>query len=456
MLSSGRRAVVLAVAVSAAGALMAVAHGSSKPAYGQAANPIKHVVVIFQENHTFDNILGGFCRTTTPPRCDGAITGKTSTGRTIPLQNAPDLVPVVAHTVADQAKAIDGGKMDGFDRISGCDASGGYHCYVTEDRRGIPNLWTLASTFAMSDRTFALSPVPSWIAHEELVSSLVDGFQGDIPTGSHGPYPWGCSSGATAMWSSSGLPPFQAVPSCIPAPASSPEFSKEPPAVQASPVKWVPTIMDRLDAAGRTWRLYASRPGYDTCPTFADCFYTAQAANVVTPAQIVHDGTSGTLPSFSLLMPDGPRGSTSQHNLESMLQGDNWIGQVVSAIERGPDWSSTAIFITYDDCGCFYDHVPPPTGSGLGPRVPMLLVSPWARPGFTDNHVASFASILAFTEHVFGVAPLSNFDATAYDYITSFNFSHLSSSRARMVITRVPVASTAAVAARPSGPADPT
>ena len=94
-----------------------------------------------------------------------------------------------------------------------------------------------------------------------------------------------------------------------------------------------------------------------------------------------------------------------------MLQGDNWIGQVVNAVMHGPQWRSTAIFIAYDDCGCFYDHVPPP--AGLGVRVPMVIVSPWAKPGYTDSHVAIFASMLAFTEHTFHLRSLGGTDATS-------------------------------------------
>jgi hypothetical protein len=85
---------------------------------------------------------------------------------------------------------------------------------------------------------------------------------------------------------------------------------------------------------------------------------------------------------------------------------------VVQAIESGPDWSTTAIFITYDDCGCFYDHVAPPSPE-LGIRVPMVVVSPFARRGFTDTNVASYASLLAFTEYVFGLQPLADADANA-------------------------------------------
>ena len=116
-----------------------------------------------------------------------------------------------------------------------------------------------------------------------------------------------------------------------------------------------------------------------------------------------------------------PAGPDSQHNNDSMIQGDNYIGQVVRAVENGPNWSSSAVFITYDDCGCFYDHVLPPAGLGL--RVPMVIVSPWARPGFTDHTTASYASMLAFIEHTFALSPLTRADGTAYDYSGAFNYS---------------------------------
>jgi phospholipase C len=135
-----------------------------------------------------------------------------------------------------------------------------------------------------------------------------------------------------------------------------------------------------------------------------------------------------------------------------MIAGDNWIGQVVQAIENGPDWNSTAIFITYDDCGCFYDHVPPP--SGLGIRVPMVIVSPYAVPEGNDSNVASFASLLAFTEHTFGLSPLSNVDANAYDYAGSFNFSQQPRRGIPMVQTPVPKWEQRWVAAHPQD--DPT
>lgn len=122
-------------------------------------------------------------------------------------------------------------------------------------------------------------------------------------------------------------------------------------------------------------------------------------------ANILTDAKGGRLPSLSLVMPVGATGKTSQHKLSSMTEGGNWIGELMNSLMNGPEWGSTAIFITYDDCVCFHDHVAPP--AGLGIRVPMVIVSPFARAGFTDSGVASFSSMLAYVEHNFGLRPLS-------------------------------------------------
>jgi phospholipase C len=174
-----------------------------------------------------------------------------------------------------------------------------------------------------------------------------------------------------------------------------------------------------------SWKLYTTAKSSGTggyswaiCPSIAKCLYTSQRQNQVDRTQLFTDASNGTLPNFSVVLPDSTR---SQHNQQSMQVGDNWIGQVVQAIEGSPNWSSTAIFITYDDCGCFYDHVPPPSSS-LGIREPMVIVSPYARPGYTDSATASFASLLAFTEHAFGLPALNGVDGSAYDYADSFDF----------------------------------
>ena len=179
-----------------------------------------------------------------------------------------------------------------------------------------------------------------------------------------------------------------------------------------------------------------------TCPSFAECLYGPQHVNVVPTDNILTDAQKGTLPNFSLVLPGGGQASNaSQHNQSSMLVGDNWIGKVVSAIESGPNWSSTAIFITYDDCGCFYDHVTPstnPDGTKQGPRVPTVIVSPYAKAGFTDSNAASFASILAYEEYVFGLQALGANDAAAYKFANSFDYSQVPLARVQTIQSKIP------------------
>ncbi|MGA7987637.1 MAG: alkaline phosphatase family protein [Candidatus Dormiibacterota bacterium] len=168
------------------------------------------------------------------------------------------------------------------------------------------------------------------------------------------------------------------------------------------------------------------------------------------------DAQNGTLPSFSILLPQGgDTGATSQHNGTSMAVGDNWIGAAVSAVENGPDWSSTAIFITWDDCGCFYDHVPPPVSTERG-RVPMIIVSPYAKPGFTDSTNATFASVLAYTEATFGLAPLGPNDAGAYDYSNAFDYQQTPIAPVPMTQQTISPAESQYLAAHPPDPNDPT
>jgi phospholipase C len=152
------------------------------------------------------------------------------------------------------------------------------------------------------------------------------------------------------------------------------------------------------------------------------------------------------------VLPSGP-GGTAQHNGHSMGRGDNWIGKVVNEIEHSRDWSSTAIFITYDDCGCFYDHVRPgknPDGTQQGIRLPMVIVSPYAKRSYTDSHSASLASILRFTEKTFGLKALNVNDARAYDYANTFNFgAQPTGARVQLRQYAIPAASRRYLAAHP-------
>jgi phospholipase C len=390
-----------------------------------ASSPIQHVVIIEQENHSFDNVLGGICAQATAggnshAPCDGATTGRVRNGRTVSTINLTpmtDIVPQVNHNGGSQIKAVDKGAMDSFNTVSGCQASVGYRCYSQATATEIPNLTASAIQYVISDRTFEMDSIPSWGAHLEIAAGTLDGFNtnpGNNPvrgTGGRGTVPsndWGCTSFDDAAWG----PTNQMVPSCIPKPDGSGTY-------KPTPVAYVPTIMDLIDQAGLSWKIYDGNPQFGICPSFAECIYGNQATNMVKDTSVLTDAATGNLPSLSFVMPSL---ANSQHNGDSMTQGDNWIGQVVSAIQDNPTlWASTAIFITYDDCGCFSDHVPPPAGMGI--RVPMVIVSPYAKAGYTDSNVASFASILAYVEHNFNLPSLGQADATSYDYSDSFDYS---------------------------------
>jgi phospholipase C len=385
-------------------------------------SPIQHVVVIEQENHSFDNVLGSLCVQATAGQnshapCDGTTTGLIKSGHkdsSIPLSAMPDIVPDIIHTGTAQTTAIDNGGMDSFNHIGNCGANKSYGCYSQATASEIPNVTALATQYTISDRTFEMNTIPSWGSHLELATGTLDGFStkpGANPTiGTSGKTKfndWGCRSWDDVAWG----PSNQRVPSCIPNPDGSGTY-------KPTPVPYTLSIFDLLDQAGLSWKIYAGEQKWGICPSLAECIYGSQAANMVSDTAVLTDAANGTLPAFSYVAPSG---ANSQHNLDSMTQGDNWIGQVVSAIENSPDWASTAIFLTWDDCGCFYDHVAPPAGMGI--RVPMIIISPYAKAGYTDSNTASFASILAYVEQNFGLPSLGQADATSYDYSDSFDYS---------------------------------
>jgi phospholipase C len=182
-------------------------------------------------------------------------------------------------------------------------------------------------------------------------------------------------------------------------------------------------------------------PNTYICPSFSECLNTGQKANNVASTSFVSDAQRGSLPSFSIVTPGGKDAQFSEHNGFSITAGDNWLGQVASAVMNGPDWRSTVLFITWDDCGCFYDQVRPgvnPGGTPQGPRTPLVIVSPFAKPGFTDTTSSSFAGILSFTERNFGLSPLGFNDALAYPFTNALNFHQAPLRPARMIYRKWP------------------
>jgi Phosphoesterase family len=397
------------------------------------------------ENHTFDNLLGSWCNQTR--KCDGIPSSvKLSDGSVATPTVAPDIVPNVDHSVAAQKLAMNCVKgspcaMNGWELITNGCASPAYGCISYYPTSVQPNLTALANAYAVATRAFTQQNAPSWTGHMDLVAATADGFQGDLPyppyKGAPNPAPgWGCDSWKTAPYLPVNGKPVPQQPSCVP------DYQLSRPnggAFEPTIAPQVPTIMNEMDAAkpAVSWRIYGTAPygtpkffglGYiwDTCPTFASCLYTQQINNVYDAGQFFTDTAQGNLPQVTFLMPAGTQGQYSGHNQFSNAAADNWVGKVVSTVQSSPLWSSTAIIIHWDDCGCFYDHVPPPIGPDgrqMGARVPFLVVSPWAKTGVVDSTpMTDTGSILKFIELTFNLPSMNVNDGNSYNLSGMFNF----------------------------------
>ncbi len=425
------------------------ARGAQNPST-VASSPIQHIVVLDLENQSFDHLLGFWCQTATlpdgiTPRCGAGDamppTVTLSDGTVVTPSVSPDLIPAEDHSVQGQVAAMNGGAMNGWQNEQNGTCTGpAYSCVSGYTPAQAPNITALAGAFAMEDRFFEFSDQPSWIGHVYAVAGTTDGFSTNNPVTPPGGAPapgWGCDSNKIANWGpplKSGLGKYK-VPSCIP------DFATGLPnggAFEPTPVLSVPTIMDRMDAAGLSWKIYGatttSRPGpggayngyiWSVCPSFVSCVDTPQDNSLVDSGQFLADAAAGNLPSLSLITAGGSNVTGGCHNSFSMTACDNYVGQVASAVMNSPEWSSTALIITWDDFGGFYDSQPTPgtnpDGTAEGIRLPLIAVSPFAVPVSTDSTPATFASILAFVEHNFGLPPLEQNDASAYPLGSMFN-----------------------------------
>jgi phospholipase C len=149
--------------------------------------------------------------------------------------------------------------------------------------------------------------------------------------------------------------------------------------------------------------------------------FSSMYRNVVPNSRFIPDIQAGRLPQVSWLTPPVP---LSDHPPHSLCEGENWLVDQLNALMRSKYWDTTAVVVTWDDFGGFYDHVPPPHIDlyGLGPRVPALVISPWARSGTIDHDLMDFASVLRLIETVFDVPSLTSRDGQANDMLSAFDF----------------------------------
>jgi len=357
---------------------------------------IEHIVFIIKENRSFDTYFGTF------PGADGAMTGRTSKGEVVPLTRTPDKLPFdLGHSWEDAIKAIDGSKMDGFDLVVNGNLDGAILPYTQMRESDIPNYFAYAHNFVLADRMFSSLQGPSFPNHLYTVAAQSGG-------AINNPKPreiWGCDADPDEL---------------VDVMDSKGEISKEPPCFD------LPTLADRLEAAHISWKYYAPTRGQEGYLWSAlDAIKHIRnsslwTSKVVPDAQFAEDARNGRLPAVSWLV----TGETSEHPPFSTCAGENWSVEQLNAVMEGPDWASTAVFITWDDFGGFYDHVsPPPVDKfGLGPRVPLLIISRYVRKGKVSHTQYEFSSFLAFVEKRFYLAPLTERDKKANDMLDSFDF----------------------------------
>src|SRR5262249_1549160 len=155
-----------------------------------------------------------------------------------------------------------------------------------------------------------------------------------------------------------------------------------------------PTLADSMEAQGVSWKVYAQKLTPWNPYDYVNHVRNSNMWNkVVDVDQFVTDAQNGNLPAVSVVIPP-PLGS--HHPVRSICYGENWLVQFINALMSGPDWNTTALFVTWDEAGGFYDHVPPPQLDqfGLGTRVPMLVISPYAKPGHISSTTYEFSSFM--------------------------------------------------------------
>jgi phospholipase C len=401
---------ILAAAIAAAVSVsVSASTGTRRP---ERADPgitkIKHVVVIMQENRSFDSYFGTY------PGADGippgVCTPDPNGGCVRPFHDTSDRNIGGPHALRSSVRDIDGGAMDGFvqsaraatracrdPRDPHCARPGagtdvmGYHDY-----RDIPNYWAYARTFVLQDHMFA--PSGSWSLPEHLL--MVSAWSAR------------CSAKGDPM-------------SCIDAP----DRPQEPPDFKGNlkhvdpDYAWT-DLTYLLHKYGVSWRYYvfkgaepdcendaavscapvpqnAKTPGiWNPLPWFDTVRQDGQLSNVTSLRNFFRAAREGTLPAVSWIT---PAAAVSEHPPGLVSRGQAYVTTLINAIMRSPDWSSTAIFLAWDDWGGFYDHVVPPRLDfhSYGLRVPALVISPYARRGYIDHQTLSFDAYLKFIEDDF-------------------------------------------------------
>jgi len=315
--------------------------------------PIQHVVIIMMENHTFDNFFGRF------PGANGV---------TLPRETNP-LPSDYNHGSATARAYIDGGKMDEFES----------HAYYQYKQSDIPNYWSYAQHFGLGDNFFTSYPTSSTPNHIAMVAAQAGGiYETTTQTGCDSPQNdivHAVSNTGKQYWT--------------------------------YPCENIQSLPNLLANAGLSWRFYADVPIWDA-PRMLQPLHGS--SNNVHVSQFINDVKSGNLANVSWITPTGV---STDHPPSLLEPSQNFVTAEINAIMKSSYWNSSAIFLTWDDFGGLYDHVTPPQIDtlGLGPRVPLIVISPYAKPGYISHQLGEFSSFVKFVETNFNLPNLGQRDA---------------------------------------------
>jgi phospholipase C len=409
--------------------------GTSNPiTVSSLLSTIQHVVVIFQENRTPDNLFQDPVLITNG--ADIASSGLNSSGATIPLTATRLGINYdVDHSHAAFVAMYDGGKMDGADKVAIFNTPSPppnpQFKYVQASDVG--PYYRMAEQYTFGDRMFQTNQGPSFPAHQFILSGTSAPTATSNLFAAENPLPLGDAGCA--------------------APPGTKVALIDPDGIESSsmyPCFEHPALTDELDGKGLSWRYYTPNANgiwtapnaiqhlcgpNGTPPNATACVGSSWVSNVAlyttqNPAPILTDIANNQLPAVSWVIPAGQNSDHAGNT--TYTGGPSWVASIVNAIGASPYWSNTAIIITWDDWGGWYDHVPPPHvsinnnnwGSGYiyGFRVPLIVVSPYAKAGYISHVTHDFGSILNFIEQVFNLSSLGFADAHADDLSDCFNF----------------------------------
>jgi len=428
-----------------------------REAAGGTSSPIKHVVIVIQENRSFDNFFATF------PGADGTTTGRaaampesiasTCKADGQPVITQPTSIPLTKVTLTGDGFKNNFGanedlvhihsgfeverdqdKMDGFDLVgNNANGSGPPVCtyaYQYVDPTQIAPYWTIAQQYVLADHTFQSQGSGSFTAHQDLIAAGTQISSSEALIDNPTYFPWGCDANQsvlTAIIKRGGKVYRYAGP---------------------FPCLTYTTLRDLLDAKSVSWKFYGMPVQKETGCQHGDTAgiwsafdaikavrYSSEWDTNVSRGSTVFFKDLGkkALPAVSWITPDG---ANSDHPAETKHSpcgqggppvdtGPSWVASIVNAIGESSYWNSTAIVILWDDWGGFYDHVPPPGPhnwqGGPGFRVPMLIVSAYSKP-HVDHTVYQFGSILRFVEDTWSLGTLGRNDEHSTSIANAFDF----------------------------------